>query len=84
MTRKMYLKHELKCWKRFSHVNDYERHVPLYVVKNSSPAGLATFSLIFINSKMKSCRMIDDVIILDMTWEDTLWQMLGCCGLTFF
>ena len=97
MTRKMCLKHELKYSKRFSHLNDsvmsiflslknYDRTLfpcklsPLY----SSPASFATFSLIFINSIMKSCRMIDDVIILDMTWEDILWQMLGCCGLTFF
>ena len=97
MTRKMYLKHELKYSKRSSHVNDsvmliffslknYDRTLfpcklsPLY----SSPSSLATFSLISINSVMKSCRMIDDVIILDMTWEDILWQMLGCCGLTFF
>ena len=21
---------------------------------------------------------------LDVTWEDILWQMLSCCGLTFF
>ena len=87
MTRKMCLKHQLKCSKRFGHVNDsvmslfmslkkYDRTLfpcklsPLY----SSSASLATFSLIFINSIMKFCRMIDDVIILDMTWEDILWQ----------
>ena len=28
--------------------------------------------------------MIDDIIILDVTWEDMLWQMLSCCGLSFF
>ena len=25
-----------------------------------------------------------DVITLDVTWENNLWQMLSCCGLTFF
>ena len=28
--------------------------------------------------------MIDDVITLDVTREDILWQMLSCCGLTVF
>ena len=28
--------------------------------------------------------MTDDVITLDVTWEDILWQTLSCCGLTFF
>ena len=28
--------------------------------------------------------VIDDVITLDVTWEDISWQMLSCCGLTFF
>ena len=28
--------------------------------------------------------MSGDVITLDVTWEDILWQMLSCCGLTFF
>ena len=27
--------------------------------------------------------MTDDLITLDVTWEDILWQMLSCCGLTF-
>ena len=26
----------------------------------------------------------DEVITLDVTWEDILWQMLPCCGLSFF
>ena len=26
----------------------------------------------------------DDVITLDVTWEDILLQMLSCYGLTFF
>ena len=26
----------------------------------------------------------DDGITLDATWEDISWQMLSCCGLTFF
>ena len=25
--------------------------------------------------------MTGDVITLDVTWEDILWQMLSCCGL---
>ena len=29
-------------------------------------------------------HMADDVITLDMTWEDIFWQMLSCCGLTVF
>ena len=33
---------------------------------------------------MKSCHVTDDVITLDVTWEDILWQMLSCCGLTVF
>ena len=28
--------------------------------------------------------MTDDVVTLDVTWEDILWQMLSCCGLTGF
>ena len=28
--------------------------------------------------------MTDDVITLDVTWEDILRQMLSCCGLTVF
>ena len=28
--------------------------------------------------------MTDDIITLDVTWEDILWQMLSCCGLTVF
>ena len=26
----------------------------------------------------------DDAITLDVSWEDILWQMLSCIGLTFF
>ena len=33
---------------------------------------------------MKSCQVTDEVITLDVTWEDILWQMLSCCGLTVF
>ena len=29
-------------------------------------------------------HVTDDVITLAVTWEDVLWQMLSCCGLTFF
>ena len=29
-------------------------------------------------------HVTDNVITLDVTWEDILWQMLSCCGLTFF
>ena len=28
--------------------------------------------------------MTDDVITLDVTWEDILWQKRSCCGLTVF
>ena len=28
--------------------------------------------------------MTDDVMTLDVTWEDILWQMLSSCGLTVF
>ena len=28
--------------------------------------------------------MTDDVITLDVTWKDILWEILSCCGLTFF
>ena len=28
--------------------------------------------------------MTDDVITLDVTWEDILWLILSCCGLTVF
>ena len=28
--------------------------------------------------------MTDDLITLDVTWEDILWQMLSCDGLTVF
>ena len=28
--------------------------------------------------------MTEDVITLHVTWEDILWQMLSCCGLTVF
>ena len=28
--------------------------------------------------------MTNDVITLDGTWEDILWQMLSCWGLTVF
>ena len=51
--------------------------------------------LFVFNSSLKSCHIkkniirklshvTDDVIALDVTWEDILWQMLSCCGLTFF
>ena len=50
---------------------------------------------IFLNSLMKSCHsnkktyfgnshVTDDLITLDVTWEDILWQMLSCDGLTVF
>ena len=29
-------------------------------------------------------HVTDDVITLDVTWEDILWQMLSSCGLTVF
>ena len=30
-------------------------------------------------------HLTDDVITLDVTWDDILWQMfISCCGLTFF
>ena len=29
-------------------------------------------------------HVIDDIIILDVTWEDMFWQMLSCCSLSFF
>ena len=29
-------------------------------------------------------HVTDDVIILDVTWQDILWQMIPCCGLTVF
>ena len=49
----------------------------------------------FFNSLMKSCHsnkktyfgnshVTDDLITLDVTWEDILWQMLSCDGLTVF
>ena len=28
--------------------------------------------------------MTDDVITLDVTWKDILWEILSFCGLTFF
>ena len=31
-----------------------------------------------------SNNVTDDVITLDVTWEDILGQMLSCCGPTFF
>ena len=51
--------------------------------------------LLVFNSLMKSrhsnkkawfgdSHVIDDIIILDVTWEDMFWQMLSCCGLSFF
>ena len=51
--------------------------------------------LFVLNLLMKSCynnkktlfgnsQVIDDVITLDVTWKDILWQMLSCCGLTVF
>ena len=55
-----------------------------------------TSNMLFVfNPIMKSCHsnkktylgnshVTDDVITLDVTWEDILWQMLSCCGLTFF
>ena len=32
----------------------------------------------------KNSRVNDDAITLDVSWEDILWQMLSCIGLTFF
>ena len=51
--------------------------------------------LFYFNPIMKSCHsnknpyfsnghVTDDVITLDVTWEDILWQILSCCGLTFY
>ena len=35
-------------------------------------------------SKFENSHVTDDVTTLYMTWEDILWQVLTCCGLTFF
>ena len=34
--------------------------------------------------KPKNSHMTDDFITLDETWEEILWHMLSCCGLTVF
>ena len=50
---------------------------------------------IVLNSLIKSCHsnkkskfgkshVTDDVITLDVTWKDILWQKRSCCGLTVF
>ena len=47
------------------------------------------------NSLMKPCHsnkktqfgnshVTDNVLTLDVSWEDILWQMLSCCGLAVF
>ena len=54
-----------------------------------------TSNMLFVfNTIMKSCHsnqknigkshVTDDVITLCVIWEDILWQVLSCCGLTFF
>ena len=60
------------------------------------PHTTKTSNMLFVfNSLMKSCHsnqktlfgnshVTDDVITLDVTWEDILWQMLSCRGLTVF
>ena len=34
-------------------------------------------------TKSEKIHVTADVINVDVTWEDILWQMLSCCGLTF-
>ena len=35
-------------------------------------------------SKFENSHVTDDIITLYVTWEDILWRVLSCCGLTFF
>ena len=35
-------------------------------------------------NKFGNSHVTDDVITLYVTWEDILWQVLSCCGPTFF
>ena len=35
-------------------------------------------------TKFGNSRMTDDVMTLDVTWEDILWQMLSCALAVFY